>query len=785
MKRFLLLFAVLIIALSIKGQQISFSFTATRACEYIPLDSVVIENLTLGGDTTLYWNDTVLTFIFSSISDEIVADSKFHVSQNYPNPFDTKTNIDVFANKKDTYIFNIYDLTGKNILQYSKCLEPGKHTFKITLSDASFYLLSIVSKENVCRMEMIQTGQSFSIPEISYNGFEEYKVLQFQNSSNQKSSKSNFLYSIGNHLRFKCFSEGQNIDITDDSEFSKDYIFYFDIDDCSPGIENCGEELLYMGYNYKTVLIDKQCWFAENLRYLPEVCQPDDHSNTEPRYYVYDYYGTDVSSAIQTSTYDIYGVLYNWSAAMNGELSSWSNPSGIRGICPPGWYLPSEEDWRELERYLGLYHYQIDNTSWRGTDEGSKIKKSGYASWSGFTNENTDMTGFSALPGGTVNICTEYFAGITDAVFFWTSTKESGTSIWTRDLWYGFPSIHRMLRGSGTGSSIRCLYYPEDLSSLPTVSTVEVTDIESLTASGGILITKDGGEEITDAGIIWSTQDNPLISSFDGINHVDVDGTGLYSVAYTDLIPSTRYYVRAFATNSNGTAYGNIRIFNSRGAPCEGMETIEYEAYVYNTVRIGTQCWLAENLKYMPQADYGTSFTESMYYVYGYYGIDLNEAKEYSINGVNSYDTYGVLYNWSSAITACPPGWKLPSYNDWLDLELAVCTNSLCNSSFVNPGYPIGSRGINEGSILAGNDTLWLADNLTEHLYFDASGFSALPGGVMMSGFNFINSQTSFWSSTESMDDDAWNITLKAIYSDIYVVTRDKEVAMSVRCVRE
>ena len=88
----------------------------------------------------------------------------------------------------------------------------------------------------------------------------------------------------------------------------------------------------HQGYAYSTVQIGDQCWFSENCRYLPEVSYPSIDSPTDPYYYVYGYEGTDVASAMSTSNYATYGVLYNWPAVMT------------EGICPSGWHIPSDEE---------------------------------------------------------------------------------------------------------------------------------------------------------------------------------------------------------------------------------------------------------------------------------------------------------------------------------------------------------------------------------------------------------------------------------------------------------
>ncbi len=98
------------------------------------------------------------------------------------------------------------------------------------------------------------------------------------------------------------------------------------------------------GNVYKFVKIGTQTWMAENLAYLPSVVGSATGSETTPYYYVYGYDGTSVTAAKATSNYTTYGVLYNWPAAMGGFSSSSSNPSGVQGVCPAGWHLPSEAE---------------------------------------------------------------------------------------------------------------------------------------------------------------------------------------------------------------------------------------------------------------------------------------------------------------------------------------------------------------------------------------------------------------------------------------------------------
>ena len=100
------------------------------------------------------------------------------------------------------------------------------------------------------------------------------------------------------------------------------------------------------------------------------------------------------------SNRDNYGGLYTWAAAMDGSTSSSTNPSGVKGVCPDGWHLPSDAEWKELEISLGMSQADADNTGFRGTDEGGKLKETGTAHWKSPNSGATNESRFTALPGG-------------------------------------------------------------------------------------------------------------------------------------------------------------------------------------------------------------------------------------------------------------------------------------------------------------------------------------------------------------------------------------------------
>ena len=204
------------------------------------------------------------------------------------------------------------------------------------------------------------------------------------------------------------------------------------------------------GNVYKFVTIGNQVWMAENLKYLPSVVGSATGSLTTPYYYVYGYNGSEVNAAKATSNYSTYGVLYNWPAAMNGAASSTTNPSGVQGVCPAGWHLPSEAEWTQLTDYLGGHSIAGGKLKATGTIEaGTGLW---YAPNTGATNE----TGFTALPGGD-RYLNAIFDGIGYCGPWWSATECFTNSAWNRFMNHNNSNVNRNYLSKENGYSVRCL----------------------------------------------------------------------------------------------------------------------------------------------------------------------------------------------------------------------------------------------------------------------------------------------------------------------------------------
>lgn len=207
---------------------------------------------------------------------------------------------------------------------------------------------------------------------------------------------------------------------------------------------------------YHIVKIGDQTWMSENLRVV-------NYPDNSPIRLVEDqtvWYNFGLTDKAYTwydninSNY-FYGALYTWPAAMNGSESSENNTSHIQGVCPDGWHLPDDEEWKQLELYLGMSEETVNDKNWRGTVEGGKMKQQGSGFWLSPNTGATNESGFNALPGG-LRSGDGVFRYLGVSTRFWTSTK-TGDFAWIRGLDNNSSGIFRNTDGLYAGHSVRCI----------------------------------------------------------------------------------------------------------------------------------------------------------------------------------------------------------------------------------------------------------------------------------------------------------------------------------------
>jgi len=297
-----------------------------------------------------------------------------------------------------------------------------------------------------------------------------------------------------------------------------------------------------------------------------------------------------------------------------------------------------------------------------------------------------------------------------------------------------------------------------------TLTTTQVSAVTSTSATAGGDITSDGGGNISARGVCWGTAPNPTVA---GSKTTDGSGSGVFTSTLTPLADGTVYYYRAYATNSFGTTYGPEYQFITPVTDVEGN--------VYETVKIGNQVWMAENLKTTKYNDDASipNVTDNAEWIAlaadAYCWAQNNEATFKPL--------YGALYNWYAVETGklCPTGWHVPTDGEFSTMEITLgMTSEQANGT--------DFRGTDQGKQMK-NNTGWAEGaNGT-----NTSGFSALPAGYrsyitgVSEGIGLI---TYFWSATGLDENIAVYRRLDGDNDKVFRSGTYKKAGKSVRCVK-
>lgn len=308
---------------------------------------------------------------------------------------------------------------------------------------------------------------------------------------------------------------------------------------------------------------------------------------------------------------------------------------------------------------------------------------------------------------------------------------------------------------------------PKVTISTPTLFTTDVTAVSQTTATCGGTVSADGGAPVTARGVCWGVATAPLLA---GLHTTDGSGTGTFSSQLTGLTANTRYYVRAWATNSQGTVYGNELSFTTLKVVIDSVTDVE--GNIYHVVPIGTQKWLRENLlvtKYrngeaIPKVTLDAQWkvvTTGAYCTYD--------------NLAANFTTYGALYNFQALADArglCPTGWHVPSVAEWTQLSTFLGGSS-------SAGGPMKSTGtIEQGT------GLWYSPNTGAT---NSSGFTGIPGGYRINYGTYysIGNVGYFWSSSDTASLNGWNYVLDANNGELLRNFNLKNNGFSVRCCKD
>jgi uncharacterized protein (TIGR02145 family) len=753
MKKFTLLLVLLYAIISLKAQDYLISFAGTGASTTV--DSVKVENLTQGKSLSLSGLEVLrLSRTYTGINPMLESKDALRI---YPNPTIGNSTIDFMASASGAANIELFDITGKRLFKAQNTLTIGTHSYQLSDLKTGIYTVRISSQAYNYIGKLVSNGAPNSGVKISYLGYSAIPVTA--KTLKSASAEKIMQYTTGDRLMIIGVSGNYSTVVIEVPTLSKTITFSFAA--CTDADYN----------NYPVVQIGTQVWMVENLKttkYRDGSPTPNVTDNTE--------WGNLTTGAYCNYNNDAaignkYGKLYNWYAANSNK-----------NLAPTGWHIPTDAEWATMEKYLIASGYNYD-----GTTTNNMLAKAlaAITDWPISTGTGTpgnrltknNLSGLTALPGGFRDYDGTY-QDIGGSGNWWSSTELDTGYAWDRAVNKNFRNMFSFWVHKSCGYSVRCVRDESQLAALPTITTVTQSAITSTTALSGGNITSDGGAVITARGLCWATTVNPTTA-----NNKTNDGTGAGSFvsSITDMSIGTLYYVRSYAINSAGTAYGNQISFTTNAC----ITVTDIDGNVYPTVTIGSQVWMAENLRTTKYRDGSPIPNVTDDIVWGQInpGGNLYGAYCNYSNDVAYGTKYGKLYNWSAVNDSrkiAPTGWHVPT-----DAEWTLLTNYL------------SAKPDNSGSVAKAlasytewapyNESGAVGNDLTKN---NTTGFTALPAGYREyikynESFSQIGYSGFWWSSSEYDSINAWIRALDYLRSYVYRYSYTKKAGFSVRCVRD
>ncbi len=508
------------------------------------------------------------------------------------------------------------------------------------------------------------------------------------------------------------------------------------------------------GQTYTTEQIDTQCWMSENLNIgimISGIYGNNQTNNSIIEKFCYDN---------NTINCDEYGGLYQWN-----EIMEYTTTPGVQGICPAGWHIPTDDELKTLEGTVDS-QYPVgdpiwDNMGLRGFDAGLNLKS--LSGWIPYGN-GTDLYGFSALPGGSHSYAYGIFVYLGNFACFWSSTEFNTENAVGRLISYEFDGVNNAFTIKEDAVSVRCLKdettpvnQPPEPPSSPNPEDEAVNQSIETDLSWTCI---DPEVDPLTYDIYFGTEATPPQVATAQTETTYDPGVLEYDTEYFWKIVAHDIHTNT----TEGPVWSFITETESTHQPCPGIPTITYEGQVYNTVLIGNQCWLKENLNVGLMINGTEEMTDNS--VIEKYCYDDNPA---------NCNEYGGLYQWNEMMQysttpgvqgICPAGWHIPIDDEWTILI-----------DF------LGGENVAGGKMKETGTTHWNSPNTGAT---NESGFTGLGGGYLSINGNFssFGNTVFFWSSTEVIVSSAW---IRPLYYSNTTASRDyttKESGASVRCIK-
>ena len=417
MKKSTLIIFAMFAMVTLQAQNYLISFTGSGDTNVVT--TVRVENLTSGSVLTLNGGDILHLVPIVGIDTRYQAPGRMSI---YPNPMIDQAILTFEANEAGMALISITDIAGKPIYNGSVMVSKGEQGFRITGIGKGLYFVKVTGSNysSSAKLMSLNVTQGEVFVEHVFTG-------QVPANTKLKSMTSTIemLYTIGDQLIYTSASGRYSTLVPDVPTSSKTTDFNFRL---------CQDN---EGHNYPVVMIATQTWMAVNLNMGTRVDGLQNQTNNGIiEKYCYSDSETDC---------DVYGGLYQWD-----EMMQFVSVEGSRGICPAGWHLPTDAEWTTLTDNLG------------GTNvAGGKLKETGTLEagtglWWSPNAGAVNNSAFTALPGGYRNYA-GVFLDLSSLASFWSSSQQTASSIWARDLNRNNEQVSRYSTVPTDGFSVRCI----------------------------------------------------------------------------------------------------------------------------------------------------------------------------------------------------------------------------------------------------------------------------------------------------------------------------------------
>ena len=814
---------------------ISFAGTGTSAT----VGSVKVENMTAGTYLTLSGGNVLRLNILTGI--DPVKDKQSPGLKIYPNPAAGNSVVQIYPPSEGNADIKVFDMTGKKVAQIRSYLENSLQEFRLSGLQSGFYMISVTGNSYSLSGKLIGNGKpsgQISIGKISSNLAAEEKPSKTKSNKGVQ-DYIDMPYSIGDRIKFTGISGNYSTVKTDiptgDKTITFNFIACTDGDNNNYPVVEIGNQV-WMAENLKTTKYRNGDLIGTTVPSTLNI-----YNEVTPRYqWAYEGNESNVSIYGRLYTWDIVTDNRNicptawhvpseseWSVMINYLGGSAYSGAGAKIMETGSFYWGNFNPGTNASGFSALpagcrlattgSFYALRGDSFWWTTNGSGInakttnlninggivtiayqdKASGFSirclKGEGFvlpalnTTEVTSVDQKTAISGG--NIVSDGGAAISARGVCWSlnpnpvstgshTTNGSGTGVFVSSIsglaantTYYLRAYASNKAGTSYGNEI---VFKTNPPIIPTLSTTVAFLITSTTAKCGGHITNDGGSTINIHGVCWSTSQHPEIT-----NYFSTEGTEAetYLCSLAGLTPNTTYYVRAFATNSVGTNYGDEISFSTKKETDIVLSDID--GNTYTTVRIGTQTWMAENLKttrYRNGDLIGTTSSDIR--------SENTPKYQWAYNGnVENVSTYGRLYTWYAVTdtrNVCPVGSHIPTTDEW----------TILIDYLINNGYGYLGSGDDIGKSLAASWG-WTINSEegnigTNQWNNNRSGFTALPAGCRAIDRSFValGFNATWWSSTPMSAKQSGYCGLSYNSSGVGVSSCDNVFGNSVRCIQ-